>query len=249
VRPAAIGLARPHKIRSYYYGIAGDGHFGRINVSHAFYQVNGFDSRNLIAGKRTHINGQMAALEVSIDKDWLRPRASFFWSSGDKEPRDGTGRGFDAILDNSNFAGGFFSFWSREGIRLTGSGVGLVHDNSLIPSLRSSKTQGQSNFVNPGIFIYNAGIDVELTPKLRAIFNFSALQFHRTEPLELLLFQAPIRRGVGADSGIGFLYRPALSDNMVITGGFNTFSPFQGFRDIYQPGNLYSGFANVRFQF
>ena len=249
VRPAAIGVARPHAIRSYYLGVAGDGHFGRINVSHAFYQVLGHDTRNLIAGRRTDINAQMAAAEVSIDKDWLRLRGSFFFSSGDNNPRDGDARGFDAILDNTNFAGGIFSFWNREGMRLTGSGVGLVHGGSLIPSLRSSKTQGQANFVNPGLFLYNGGADIELTPKLRAVLNFSAIQFHHTQPLELVLFQAPIGRGVGADSGIGFLYRPALSDNMVVQGGFNAFKPFRGFQDIYSSPMLYSAFSNVRFQF
>jgi hypothetical protein len=249
VRPAAIGLARPHKIRSYYYGLAGDGHFGRVNVTHAFYQVLGTDSRNLIAGRKTDINAQMAAAELSIDKDWLRIRGSLFFASGDDNPRDGTARGFDAILDNSNFAGGFFSFWNREGIRLTGTGVGLVQGGSLLPSLRSSKTQGQANFVNPGILVYNGGLDVEVTPKWRAVLNFNAMQFHHTEPLELLLFQAPIRHGIGADTGLGFVYRPAISDNMVITGGFNVFSPFGGFNDIYSTPTLYAGFANVRFQF
>jgi hypothetical protein len=249
VRPAPVGLPRPHKIRSYYYGLAGEGHFGRINVSHAFYQVFGYDSRNPIAGRRTDINAQMAALEISVDKDWVRFRASAFYTSGDDKPRDGTARGFDAILDNTSFGGGIFSFWNREGIRLTGSGVGLVQGGSLIPSLRSSKTQGQSNFVNPGLRYYNGGADIELTPKLRAILNFSAVQFQHTQPLELVLFQAPIRRGVGADSGVGFTYRPALSDNMVVLGGFNAFAPLGGFGDIYQSKMLYSVFSNVRFQF
>ncbi|MEO8099199.1 MAG: carboxypeptidase-like regulatory domain-containing protein [Acidobacteriota bacterium] len=249
VRPAAIGIARPHKIRSYYYGLTGDGHIGRINITHAFYQVLGYDSRNLIAGKRTDINAQMAAAEASIDKDWFRLRASVFFSSGDDNPRDGTARGFDAILDNTSFGGGIFSFWNREGIRLTGSGVALVHGGSLIPSLRSSKTQGQASFVNPGLILYNAGMDVELTPKLRAVLNFSTVQFHHTQPLELLLFQAPIRRGVGADTGLGFLYRPEHSDNIVFQGGFNAFAPFGGFRDIYTTPMLYSVFSNVRFQF
>lgn len=249
VRPAAIGSARPHKIRSYYYGLTGDGHFGRINLSHAFYQVLGSDSRNLIAGRRTDINAQMAAAEVSIDKDWVRFRGSFFFASGDDNPRDGTARAFDSILDNTNFGGGIFSFWNREGLRLTGSGVGLVQGGSLIPSLRSSTLQGQANFVNPGLLDYNAGADIELTPKLRAILNFSAIQFHHTQPLELLLFQSPIGRGVGADSGLGFFYRPALSDNMVVEGGFNAFKPFGGFRNLYTSPTLLSVFSNVRFQF
>jgi hypothetical protein len=41
VRPAAVGLARPHKVRSYYYGLTGDGHIGRLNLTHAFYQALG----------------------------------------------------------------------------------------------------------------------------------------------------------------------------------------------------------------
>ncbi len=249
VRPAAIGAAKPHKVRSYYYGLTGEGHFGRINVSHAFYQVLGYDSRNLIAGKRTDINAQMAAAEISLDKDWVRFRGSFFFASGDDNPRDGTARGFDTILDNTNFGGGIFSFWNREGLRLTGTGVGLVQGGSLVPSLRSSKIQGQANFVNPGLLDYNTGADIELTPKLRAILNFSAIQFHHTQPLELLLFQSPIGRGVGADTGLGFFYRPALSDNMVVEGGFNAFKPFGGFRNLYMSPMLYSVFSNVRFQF
>ncbi len=249
VRPAAIGIARPHAIRAYYFGVTGEGHIGRINLSHAFYQVTGHDSRNPIAGQRTNINAQMAAGEVSIDKDWFRLRASMFFASGDDKPRDGTARGFDSILDNTNFGGGIFSFWNREGLRLTGTGVGLVHGGSLIPSLRSSKTQGQGSFVNPGLLLYNTGADIELTPKLRAVLNFSAVQFHHTQPLELLLFQAPIRRGVGADTGLGFSYRPALSDNMTVLGGFNSFRPFGGFQDIYKSPTLYSVFSNVRFQF
>jgi len=249
VRPAAVGLARPHNVRAYYYGLTGDGHIGRLNLTHAFYQVLGHDSLNPIAGKRTDINAQMAAAELSWDRDWIRFRASMFWSSGDDNPRDGTARGFDAILDNSNFAGGFFSFWNREGIRLTGSGVSLVSSGSLIPSLRSSKIEGQANFVNPGIFIYNAGADVEITPKLRGVLNVNVIRFDHTEPLELILLQAPIHHGVGVDSGLGVTYRPPLTENMVITGAFNALSPAQGFRDIFTDKTLFSVAANVRFRF
>jgi len=249
VRPAAVGLAQPHKVRAYYYGLTGDGHIGRLNLTHAFYQVLGNDSQNPIAGRRTDINAQMAAAELSWDRDWIRFRASMFWSSGDDNPRDGTARGFDAILDNSNFAGGFFSFWNREGIALTGSNVSLVSPGSLIPSLRSSKIEGQVNFVNPGIFIYNAGADVEITPKLRGVLNVNVIRFQDTEPLELILFQDPIHHGVGTDSGFGLVYRPPLSENMTITGAFNVFSPMQGFRDIFTDKTLFSVAANVRFRF
>ncbi len=149
----------------------------------------GHDSLNPISGKRTDINAQMAAVELSLDKDWVRYRTSFFYASGDKNPRDGTARGFDAILDDSNFAGGFFSFWNREGIRLSSTGVGLDSAGSLIPSLRSSKIEGQANYVNPGLLLYNAGADVDITPKLRGFVNLNLIRFVHTEPLSFFCFR------------------------------------------------------------
>ena len=249
VRPAPIGNVKPHAVRAYYYGLTGDGHFRKINVTHAFYQVLGHETNNLLAGRRVDINAQMAAVELSLDKDWLRYRVSFFYASGDKNPRDGTARGFDSIFDNPNFGGGFFSFWNREGIRLTGTGVALVNGGSLVPDLRSSKIEGQANFVNPGLFLYNAGVDIDVTPKIRGFLNLNLIRFDRTAPLELLLFQKPIHAGVGADSGIGVSYRPPLTENIVITGGVNAFEPFQGFREISTNRTLFSLFANVRFRF
>ena len=249
VRPEPIGVVKPHAIRAYYYGLTGDGHFGKLNITHAFYQVLGHDSFNELAGRRVDINAQMAAVELSLDKDWLRYRLSFFYASGDKNPRDGTARGFDTIFDNPNFGGGIFSFFNREGIRLTGTGVALDNEGSLVPDLRTSKIEGQANFVNPGIFLYNAGVDIDVTPKLRGFVNLNLLRFARTEPLELLLFQQPIHAGLGADSGIGVSYRPPLSENMTITAGVNALEPFQGFRDISTNRTLFSAFVNVRFRF
>ncbi len=145
VRPAPIGSVvsgggiRQHAIRAYYYGLTGDGHIGPLNLTHAFYQVLGHDSFNAIAGRPVDINAQMAAAELSLDRNWLRYRVSFMYASGDRNPRDGSARGFDAIFDNPNFAGGVLSFWNREGIRLTGTGVALESPDSLLPSLRSSE--------------------------------------------------------------------------------------------------------------
>ena len=233
VRPAKIGVVRPHRVRSGYLGWTGDGHFGRINITHALYQVIGRDTFNQIAARATRINAQMAAAEASIDYDWLRYRLAVFYSSGDADPTDGTARGFDSILDNTSFAGGKFSFWNSQGIRLTQTGVALVEPRSLIPSLRSSKIQGQANFVNPGLTLYNAGIDADLTPKLRGFLNYNYLRFNRTESLEQAFLQPNIRHDIGHDLGLGFIYRPLLNENIIVIGGASGLRPGTGFTDIY----------------
>ena len=249
VRPGPIGSVQMHNVHVAYLGWAGNGHFGRFNVNHAFYEALGRDDLNPIAGRRVTINAQMAAAEVSLDRDWLRYKVSAFFASGDGNPRDARATGFDTIVDEPAFAGGLFSLWNREGIRLTGTGVALTPPNSLLPSLRPNKEEGQANFVNPGIFIANAGADFDLTPKLKGVVNVNYLRFERTAPIELLLFESPIHNSIGVDSGVGFEYRPPLSENVVITGGASALSPGHGFRDIYSGKTLFSLFANVRFQF
>jgi hypothetical protein len=233
VRPAKIGQVTEHRVRSGYFGWTGDGHFGKLNVTHAFYEAIGRDTFNQIADRATRINAQMAAAELSMDYDYLRFRTSVFYSSGDANPTDDTARGFDSILDNTSFAGGKFSFWNSQGVRLTQTGVALVESRSLLPSLRSSKTQGQANFVNPGVTIYTAGLDADVTPKLRAFLNYNYIRFNRTEPLELLLFQPGIRHDVGHDLGVGFIYRPLLNENITLIGGVSGLRPGTGFTDIF----------------
>jgi len=233
VRPALIGDVRPHAIKVGYLGFSGDGHLGRVNLSHSYYFAFGHDERNQIAGRRVQVRSNMAAAELSFDKDYLRFKSSFFFAQGDSNPTDDRGTGFDAIFDDPNFVGGQFSFWVRNGIRLTQTGVGLVQPNSLLPSLRSSKTQGQANFVNPGIFIYNGGVDVELTQRIKAVVNINYLRFHRTEPLELILFQNRIRHDIGFDYSLGVAYRPFLINNFTLTFGANSLQTGRGFRDIF----------------
>ena len=63
---------------------------------------------------------------------------------------------------------------------------------SLVPDLRSSKIQGQTNFVNPGLQLVNFGIDADMTPKLRLISNANFLWFDQTEVLEQFVFQSDI---------------------------------------------------------
>jgi len=256
VRPAPIGNvinqgigAIPHGIRVGYFGWLGSGHIKRLNLTHAFYEAVGKDTFNPIAGRSVTVNAQMAAVEISLDRDWIRYRISTFYSSGDANPRDGRARGFDSIVDLPNFGGGIFSFWNREAIRLTGSGTALTQEGSLLPNMRSSKEEGQANFVNPGIFLVNAGADIEITPKIKGFANYNFLRFMRTEPIEYILFQSPIHHAIGNDLGLGVQYRPPLSENLVLTGGASMLQPGQGFRDFYTGRTQFSIFGLAKFTF
>lgn len=256
VRPAPVGAvinqgvgAVLHSIDVGYFGWLGSGHIKRLNLTHAFYEVAGKDTNNPIARRPVTVNGQMAAVELSYDRDWIRYRVSTFYASGDRDPRKGNANGFDSIVDLPNFAGGLFSFWNREGIRLLGSGVSLTTDGSLLPNMRSNKEEGQANFVNPGIFLLNAGTDIDITPKLKGFINFNYLRFMRTEPLEDVLFAAPIRHNIGEDFGIGAQYRPPLTENIILTGGVSMLQPGQGFRDIYTSRTLFSVFGMAKLTF
>jgi hypothetical protein len=233
VRPALVGDARPHAVKVGYLGLNTDGHLGRVNLTTSYYFALGEDTRNPIAGRFERVRAQMGAAEASVDRDFMRLRLSGFYASGDKNPTDGVATGFDAILDDPNFVGGQFSFWNRVGIPLTQTAVGLVQPNSILPSLRSSKTQGQANFVNPGIWIGNAGVDAEVTQRIKAIFNVNYLRFDRTESLEYLLHQNRIRKEIGWDLSLGVVYRPLLINNVQFAFGASTLKPGRGFRDIY----------------
>lgn len=251
VRPDPAGTFTPHRVEAHYLGWAGDGHIDRYNISHAFYWVLGRDSRNPIAGQPTSISAQLAALELSYDRDWARFRVSGLYQSGDGDARNGHATGFDSILDQQNF-GGEFSFWRRNRIALFG--VGLTNDQSNLANLRSSRIQGQSNFVNPGLWLINAGIDFDITPRLRSINNANALFFDKTDSLKVFTFQNNIDRFIGVDLSTGVEYRPRLNNNAIFLAGFSTLIPGGGFRQLYNDKggkvqSLFNGFAEIIFTF
>ena len=250
VRPAAIGDQRAKNIYSTYFGLAGDGHVGRVNTTTQFYYVTGSESHNAIANRRTSIQAAMFAQEFSYDIDWIRLRASYFWSSGDKDPYDGRAQGFDSIIDSPNFAGGDLSFWQRQSIPLIGGGItNLVNRNSLIPNLRPGKEEGQSNFVNPGLRLYNAGIDFEILPELRLINNVSFLQFDQVGTLEVVRQDGSFGRNIGYDLSTGILYRPFLNNNVQVRAGASCLVPSGATKNLFGDELLYSLFTNLILQY
>lgn len=239
VRPDPAGVFQPHRVQTVYLGLAGDGHIGRFNLNNAFYWVVGRDSNNPIANQAQDVSGQLAAIEVSYDRDWARFRTSFLYSSGDGDPSNGKARGFDTILPNMNFAGSQFSYFGRQGIPLFG--VNLANRINLIPDLRSSQIQGQANYVNPGLFLVNAGVDFDITPKLRSVNNVNFMWFDKTAVLETFTFQPNIDREIGTDISTGIEYRPLLNNNIVWIVGASTLIPASGFQNLY---SRFTGDAN-----
>ena len=136
--------------------------------------------------------------------------------------------------------GGDFSYWNRQSIRIADrGGVALMQRNSVVPDLRSSKIQGQANFVNPGLLMFNLGATADVTQTFRTVFNVNYLRFVETEPLEILLKQPSIRDDIGLDVSLGVEYRPFLSNNIIVRAFSAFLQPWGGFTDIYQPSTLY----------
>ena len=120
--------------------------------------------------------------------------------------------------------------------------------------MRSSKIEGQSNFVNPGLYLGNVGIDFEITPKLRAITNANFLWFDNTAVLRQFVYQQNIAQSIGTDLSLGFEYRPFLSNNVIMKFGLSTLIPGNGFHNLYDNIDtpvhaLFAGFVDLRLMY
>jgi hypothetical protein len=248
VRPDPVGVFTPHQLDVAYLGWAGDGHINRFNITHQFYWAVGRDSLNPIANQSQDISAEFFAAELSYDRDWVRFRTSVLYASGEGNVNNKHATGFDSILDDQQFAGGEFSYWQRQAIPLFG--VQLKNAGSLLADLRSSKIEGQSNFVNPGLNLFNIGMDMDLTPKWKSINNVNFLAFDKTNSLETFLFQERIHRFIGTDISTGMEYRPLLSNNIIAKFGVSTLIPGQGFSDLYdrfrgRANSLFASFVQI----
>jgi hypothetical protein len=248
VRPDPVGVFTPHSLDVIYLGWTGDGHINQFNINNAFYWAFGRDSLNPIANRPQDISAMMAALELSYDRDWMRFRVSALYSSGDDNPRNGHATGFDSIQNDPNFAGSEFSYLGRQAISLFG--VNLFNRQSLIPDLRSSKIEGQSNFVNPGLMLLNFGVDFDVTPKLRLITNANLNWFDTVRVLQQFTFQQHIDDYIGLDLSAGIEYRPFLNNNVIVKAGLAGLITGEGFQELYDNSNnrvdfLVAGFLDL----
>lgn len=245
-RPASIGLERARDYDVTYVGASGDGHLGGINLSASAYLALGDSTRGTFSERRERIEAGFVAAELSKDFSWIRARLSLAWASGDPDPFDGRGEGFDAIFENPLFAGADTSFWIREPVPLIAGGrVTLSGRNGLLNSLRPSKEFGQSNFTNPGLRLVGVGADLDLTPTLRVSGNLNHLAFDHTAPLEAARAQAGIDRDIGIDASVAVVWRPLAIQNVVARLSASALVPGAGYRDLFGDGTAWAVLGNV----
>jgi hypothetical protein len=217
VRPSALGLERPRDFDVVYLGYNGDGHFGPWNLTASLYYALGVDRKGTFVNHNERISAGFAAFELSRDFDWIRPRLSLLYGSGDRNPYDKTETGFDAIRDNPQFAGADSSYWIRQAVPLVGGGgVNLAGGNNILNSLRSSQDEGQSNFANPGIILAGIGGDFDLLTQLRMSLNANSLFFADPQVIAAARNQAFSQHYLGEDVSVTFTYRPLDTQNIVL---------------------------------
>jgi hypothetical protein len=248
-RPAVFGTGRPHNYDVTYLGYNGDGHIGKWNLSASAYYAIGRDERGMFSGLKEEIGAFFGAAELSRDFSWVRVRASALWASGDKDPYDGKAQGFDSVLENPQFAGADTSYWIRQAVPLVGGGgVALSMRNGVLPSLRSSREFGQSNFTNPGLHLFGIGADFDVKPGLRVISNLNYLEFDNLSSLAVLRNQRFNSTKIGIDASVGVQYRPFFTQNVVVNASIGALFPGKGLRELY--GNAlddtqYSALINI----
>lgn len=249
-RPGSLGTERARDYRVGYFGLNGDGHFGRDNLTVSAMAAAGREQRGVFKDEGRDILAGFAAAEWSRDYDWVRARLSALWASGDDDPFDGTANGFDAVFENPIFAGADTSYWIRQAVPLIGGGgVTLSTRNGVLNNLRTSKEHGQSNFTNPGTVLLGAGFDFDLLPTLRLSTNANHLWFADTAVLEVARNQGGIEKAIGWDLSTALIWRPFMNQNAVLRLSYAHLLPGAGFRDLFPNREAYSLLANVVFTY
>ena len=103
----------------------------------------------------------------------------------------------------------------------------------MLVDLRSSKDEGQSNFNNPGTILLGTGADFDLTPRFRISTNINRLWVDSAAVLQALRNQGAIPNSLGWDYSVSAIWRPKMTQNLVLRGSVAIFDPGSGFRDLF----------------
>jgi len=113
-----------------------------------------------------------------------------------------------------------------------GGAVGLSGRNGVLNSLRSSKEQGQSNFINPGTQLLGIGVDVDVSPETRLTLNVNGLWFENTSVLSAARNQGSIDNFIGTDISLALTWRPFMIQNVVMRVSGAALIPGRGYEQL-----------------
>jgi hypothetical protein len=231
---------------TFYWGTTFNGRLGRMDFNPAFYAVHGHADQVVAGVPVEHsVAAFMFLLDVRYPLDYWKFRAGYLFASGDGDPTDLRDTGFDAISDGVVLFGGPLSYWTGENIRF-GRGD-FVRGNSVFPSLRGANDP--ANYINPGIQILNAGVDVTLSPRLEFSGNFTYLRFVKTGAYTNRVVISD--RSAGFEENFFLRIKPFLREanqNVLFDLGFSVLHAQQGLKSAFQTtqGTVYSSFLALR---
>jgi hypothetical protein len=220
----APAVVTPGHLDAWYLGLAVAGHVGRVNVAGAVYYVTGRTARNTPTRTRQDISAATVFAQAAYPINWLNPRLSVVYGTGDDDPTDRSARGFDAVFDNVAFGGGQFSYVFGEKIQL--GGTVFLRGNSVYPSLRAANATSQ--YVNPGVLAINPGIDLTLTATTLFEANYNYVRFDDTSSLG-----RQVSSEVGHELNAGVTWRPLANEQIILFAGGAVFFPGGGVKDTF----------------
>ncbi len=206
----------------FYLGFASAGNFGRFEFNPTFNFAFGTEGFNPIAQSETTVTAFLAGMELAYVKNHRNYRTAAFVASGDGNPNDDQATGFDSINDNIALFGAGNSF-------IIGATQFFTNANSFLPS---NRTEGISNFVNPGMVLLNLGLDLVLTPKTFFQFDANNFRFLNTSSLENV-----DERQVGNEIVAALNYRVFLNENFIFQLGGSAFFPAAGGEQVLGDGS------------
>ena len=104
----------------------------------------------------------------------------------------------------------------------------------MLPDLRSSKDEGQSNFDQSRRHAGGLGADIDVLPTLRvSMQSATTIYFANTAVLAALRNQPVDSKQVGEDASISLTYRPLMSQNIVLRASYARLFPASGFDALF----------------
>ena len=117
-----------------------------------------------------------------------------------------------------------------------GGGVTLSGPNGVLNSLRSSKKMKASPILPIPAFCWRASArDFDLLPQLRFAVNFNDLSFADTEVVDVARNQSGVSKHIGEDLSGSLIYRPLMSQNIVLRASYARLITGHGYKAFVPP--------------